>query len=85
MQCNEKDKKELGKAAEDELIAILENWIDKWEQDLEVTLVLGFMVMNRNSYNILGGRMVIYPENYENAKIHLNALQNYCEGLKETT
>jgi len=85
VQCNEKDKKELGKAAEDELIAILENWIDKWEQDLEVTLVLGFMVMNRNSYNILGGRMVIYPENYENAKIHLNALQNYCEGLKETT
>jgi len=85
VQCNEKDKKELGKAAEDELIAILENWIDKWEQDLEVTLVLGFMVMNRNSYDILGGRMVIYPENYENARIHLNALQNYCEGLKETT
>ena len=85
MQGNEKDKKELGKAAEDELIAILENWIDKWEQDFEVTLVLGFMVMNRNSFDILGGRMVIYPENYENAKIHLNALQNYCEGLKETT
>ena len=84
MQGNEKDKKGLGKAAEDELIAILENWIDTWEQDFEVALVLGFMVMNRNSFDILGGRMVIYPENYENAKIHINALQNYCEGLKET-
>lgn len=66
-------------------MAILENWIDTWEQDFEVTLVLGFMVMNRNSFDILGGRMVIYPENYGNGKIHLNALQNYRQGLKETT
>ena len=84
MQGNEKDKKELAKAAEDELVAILENRIDTWEQGVEVTLVLGFMVMNRNSFDILGGRMVIYPEYYKNAKIHLNALQIYCEGLKET-
>ena len=84
MQGDEKDKKELAKAAEDELIASLENCIDTWEQGVEVTLVLGFMVMNRNSFDILGGSMVIYPENYENGKIHLKAVQNYCEGLKET-
>jgi len=84
VQGNEKDKKELGKAAEDELIGILEHWVNKWDRNFEVTFVLGFMVMERNSFDLLGGRMVIYPENYENGKIHLNALQNYCETLKET-
>jgi hypothetical protein len=46
---------------------------------------LGFMLMDREGFDVLGGRMVIYPENYENGRIHLNALQNYCEKLKETT
>ena len=83
MQDNEKDKMGLGKAAEEELIGILEQWVNKWDRDFEVTFVLGFMVMERNTFELLGGRMVIYPENYENAKIHLNALQNYCETLRE--
>jgi hypothetical protein len=41
------------------------------------------MVIDRNNFDIVGGRMVIYPENYENGTIHLKALHNYCEGLKE--
>ena len=41
MRGNEKDKKELGKAAEDELIGILEHWVNKWDRDFEVTFVLG--------------------------------------------
>ena len=85
MRGNEKDKKELGKAAEDELIGVLEHWVNKWDRNFEVTFVLGFMVMERNSFDVLGGRMVIYPENYDNGKIHLNALHNYCETLMETT
>jgi hypothetical protein len=85
VQDNEKDKKEVGKAAEDELMVLLEHWVNKWDRNFEVTFVLGFMVMERNTFNLLGGKMVIYPENYENGKIHLNALQNYCETLKETT
>jgi len=85
VQDNEKDKKELGKTAEDELMVLLEHWISKWDRNFEVTFVLGFMVMERNSFDVLGGRMVIYPENYENGKIHLNALQNYCETLREPT
>ena len=85
MQDNEKDKKELGKTAEDELMVLLEHWINKWDRNFEVTFILDFMVMERNSFDVLGGRMVIYPENYENGKIHLNALQNYCETLREPT
>ena len=85
MRGNEKDKKELGKAAEDELIGVLEHWVNKWDRNFEVTFVLGFMVIERNSFDVLGGRMVIYPEKYDNGKIHLNALQNYCETLMETT
>jgi hypothetical protein len=85
VQDNEKDKKELGKTAEDELMVLLEHWISKWDRNFEVTFVLGFMVMERDSFDVLGGRMVIYPENYENGKIHLNALQNYCETLSEPT
>jgi hypothetical protein len=85
VQDNEKDKKELGKTAEDELMVLLEHWISKWDRNFEVTFVLGFMVMERDSFDVLGGRMVIYPENYENGKIHLNALQNYCETLREPT
>jgi hypothetical protein len=84
VQDNQKDKKAMGKTAEDELIGILEQWVNKWDRDFEVTFVLGFMVMERNTFELLGGRMVIYPDNYENAKIHLNALQNYCETLQGT-
>ena len=85
VQDNEKDKKELGKTAEDELMVLLERWINKWDRNFEVTFVLGFMVMERNTFNLLGGKMGIYPENYENGKIHFNALQNYCEPLREPT
>jgi hypothetical protein len=67
------------------LIEVLEHWVNKWDRNLEVTFVLGFMVMERNSFDVLGGKTVIYPENHENGKIHLNALNNYCETLKETT
>jgi hypothetical protein len=80
---NKMGKEQSGKAAEEELMANLEKWVNKWERSFEVTLVLGFMVMDRNDFDIVGSRMVIYPENYENGKIHLNALLNYCEGLKE--
>ncbi|UCG65514.1 MAG: hypothetical protein JSW12_00195 [Deltaproteobacteria bacterium] len=83
MKENKKGKEELGKAAEEELMANLERWVNKWERDFEVTLVLGFMVMDSKNFEIVGSRMVIYPENYEKGKIHLNALQNYCDGLKE--
>jgi hypothetical protein len=85
VQGNQKDKKELGKDAEEELIGILEQWINKWDRNFELTFVLGFMLMDREGFDVLGGRMVIYPENYENGRIHLNALQNYCEKLRETT
>jgi hypothetical protein len=85
VQDNEKDKKELGKTAEDELMVLLEHWINKWDRNFEVTFALGFMVMERNTFDLLGGKMVIYPENYENGKIHFNALQNYCETLREPT
>ena len=76
-------KEQSGKAAEEELMANLEKWVNKWERSFDVTLVLGFMVIDRNNFDIVGGRMVIYPENYENGTIHLKALHNYCEGLKE--
>ena len=85
MHSNEIHKNKLGKTAEKQLIGFLEKWIDTWEQDFELTLVLGFMIMKRNSFDVVGGRMIIYPENYENGKIHLKALQDYSEGLKETT
>ena len=80
---NKMGKEELGKVAEEELMPNLEKWVNKWERSFEVTLVLGFMVMDRNNFDIVGSRMVIYPKNYENGTIHINALQNYCEGLKE--
>ena len=85
MKENKKGKEESGKAAEEELMANLEKWLNKWQRSFEVTLVLGFMVMDRKNFDIVGSRMVIYPENYEKGKIHLNVLQNYCEGLKENT
>ena len=80
---NKMGKEELGNVAEEQLMANLEKWVNKREGSFEVTLVLGFMVMDRNNFDIVGSRMVIYPENYKNGKIHINALQNYCEGLKE--
>jgi len=45
-------KEELGKVAEEELMANLEKWVNKWERSFEVTLVLGFMVMDRNNFDI---------------------------------
>ncbi len=78
------EKRQLGKAAEDELMVSLEQWVSKWESTFHVTLVLGFMAMDPDSFEVVGSRMVIYPEDYENGKIHLNALRNYCEELKES-
>ena len=44
---------------------------------------MGFMMMDADSFEVLGSRMVIYPEDYENGRIHLNALGKYCDELKQ--
>lgn len=80
----EEEKRRLGKAAEDELMGSIEQWVSKWESAFQVTLVMGFMVMDADSYEVVGSRMIIYPEDYENGRIHLNALQHYCDELKES-
>jgi hypothetical protein len=80
---DKEEKRQLGKTAEDELMGNLEQWVNRWESTFQITLVMGFMVMDADSFEVLGSRMVIYPEDYENGRIHLNALGKYCDELKQ--